>query len=295
MNNFPSLRQKYWACPICGDEERSQNDVQGHISACHEKAERNRFGVGSASQLEFEVNKAKILQHEDLSEPGYMKDKNDQVLATIEVEHWATVKSTGPLHENILRAFTEAFDFHLQGIHLFQTTFQICVRKKNKDEMKYFLQREIKKEKKKPRAFIIPASEDGHWFLIRVELEERAIFLVDSRPDIVRPKFEIVKTIRKVMRQLIPGEWRLTSTSGNPRVHNLNDSGVVMCLNLASFALTSPRDSDIGEGFFNVFAYGVDAHFLKRARSYIATVALNKLRGGKDTEALLPVYSPENF
>ena len=94
-------------------------------------------------------------------------------------------------------------------------------------------------------ALFIPALEKGSWFLMRIELEAKTIFILDSRTDIIRPTFDLARVLQRLMCSLVKGEWKTYSVIGNPRVQNRNESGVLMCLNLISFALTSPRDDDV--------------------------------------------------
>ena len=145
-------------------------------------------------------------------------DKRDDgsVLYSLAKEHWATVKTADPIHERIMKVFTNAIDFGVQNVHLFDTRFQLCLNRPDKTEANYYFLKYLEHKKKKYEAFLIPALEDGNWFLIRIQVESRAIFIVDSRPALIRPHFDIVKTVRTIMKSLIPSEWKVFSTHCNP-------------------------------------------------------------------------------
>ena len=66
-------------------------------------------------------------------------------------------------------------------------------------EAKNWLRKYSESGSRQCKAMLIPAVEDGCWLLMRVQLESRSIFVVDSRPDKVRHAFSIAKTLRKIM------------------------------------------------------------------------------------------------
>lgn len=64
--SLPSLKQRHWSCVICG-EPGSIGYILQHIKSSHRnEAERKEFGVGQASELEFEVLKRKFVQLKEL-------------------------------------------------------------------------------------------------------------------------------------------------------------------------------------------------------------------------------------
>ena len=119
----------------------------------------------------------------------------------------------------------------------------------------------------------IPAKEQEHWFLIRVEFNQRVLFLINQRPNIVRTDFLIFRELRNLMRVLIPGQWDILRPLYNLKVLGVQDSAVTMCLNIAAFAYNKPSADDIDKCFSDVFAYTTDNAFLRKAKHYIATTA----------------------
>ena len=68
-----------------------------------------------------------------------------------------------------------------------------------------------------------------------------------------------------------------------------------MCHNLASFALTSPRDDDANDKFKAVFTYDANDAFLIKSRHFIARVAAEFVRVKKKMKARVPILSSERF
>ena len=63
----------------------------------------------------------------------------------------------------------------------------------------------MKSEIRVYEAFLIPLLDDGYWLIARVNIKSKSIFVVESRPGIILPKYKVIKTLERVMCMLIPG------------------------------------------------------------------------------------------
>ena len=75
------------------------------------------------------------------------------------------------------------------------------------------------------------------------------------------------------MKKLVPSVWTVRDCKGLPKHCDPNESAVLMCLNIASFAFRSPTEHDKANDYEGTFAYEAKANFLHKARHYIAMVA----------------------
>ena len=139
------------------------------------------------------------------------------------------------------------------------------------------------------------AKEDQVWFLTRIDIESRKIFVVDFQPNIVLRSYFAVKILLRLMKELIPSNWSVSYCTNVPRYVGRKDSATLMCLNLASFAYRRPMTDDVSNRFKHVFAYKAEADFLRKSKYYIASVARKSLLGVRKIEAAFQVEDPDEI
>ena len=92
------LRQRHWACVICGWDGK-QDDVVDHVHFEHDNEDIMRFGLAKKSPMEALILKTKPLEEEKLKESLDCKtdDEASRLLFTVTPQDWATLKQDRPL------------------------------------------------------------------------------------------------------------------------------------------------------------------------------------------------------
>ena len=88
----------------------SRDECKEHVRIVHSEEERRRFGIGSASELQYAVTKVKSFAVKEYEMKVISTRPDGTIRYAITGKEWLTIKTPVPLHETILWAFTEAFD-----------------------------------------------------------------------------------------------------------------------------------------------------------------------------------------
>ena len=94
-----------------------------------------------------------------------------------------------------MKSFVLAFDFSPQDTHLFDIFFHIHAMKTDKAEAQKRMKVYLHDANSKTKAFLIPAKEEMHWLLLRVEMETDTIFILDCRDLRILRNFKIVAQV----------------------------------------------------------------------------------------------------
>ena len=119
---------------------------------------------------------------------------------------------------------------------------------------------------------MIPLVENDVWFLIRVDVSHKRIWIADTRNEKVWKTCSMIQVLKKALKEAINAEWIIEYFADRaiPKCNQVASSAVLVCLNLTCFATFTSKRHQRSQKYAQVFGYVADEKFMKQARYFIS-------------------------
>ena len=160
------------------------NDVIRHFEE-HTYLETLKFGVAQSSALQRKVLSAKKLSSEQLSSTIVAKNDAGETVYEVSKADWNSLAVSKSISKGIINAFIDVFEWKPQYGEMANVAFSDCLADRSRlgETMNILRKKLFRMGKPDKRNFVmVPLHEKDHWFLARIDLVNKKLWIADWRP-----------------------------------------------------------------------------------------------------------------